>query len=122
MGRYRLPAPVEARIRALLDASAEAFGPAARDRYAALIVRAMQDVADDPGRPGATAEPDIDPTARFYHLRLSRDRVGHPPGRVRTPRHILVYEVAADGVVDILGLIPDMIPAGIALPRFVPGR
>lgn len=122
MGAYRLPRLVEARIIALLDEGAQMFGEAARDRYAALILRAMQDVAEDPGRPGSRTDPAIDPTARYYHLRHSRDRVGMPPGRVRTPRHVLVYDLAADGVVDILGLVPDRIPLDIAMPRFVPDR
>lgn len=104
---------------ALLHDSAERFGEAARDRYAALIVQAMQDVADDPRRPGAKSEPEVDRAALFYHLRHSRDQVGTPSGRVRTPRHVLVYERAADGTVDILGLIPDVIPADIAVGRFV---
>lgn len=122
MGTYRLPSRVEARIAALLDEGAEAFGEAARDRYAALIVQAMQDVADDPRRNGAKADPAADPAALFYHIRHSRDRVGDPPGRVGKPRHVLVYEPATDGAVDILGLIPDAIPPPLALPRFLPER
>ncbi len=122
MGIYRLPAHVEARMLALLDESEQAFGAAARDRYAALLVQAMQDVADDHRRPGAQSEPQIDPRALFYHIRHSRARVDDPPGRVHRPRHILVYERAEDGVVDILGFIPDMIPAELAVRRFVPER
>lgn len=122
MGAYRLPAHVEARILALLDQSAQAFGEAARDRYAALIVQAMQDVADHPHRPGAKSAPEVDPSVLFYHLRHSRTRVGKPSGRVRKPRHVLVYEVAQDGTVEILGLIPDMIPTDEAVSRFIPER
>lgn len=110
------------RLPALLDDSAEQFGEAARDRYAALIIRAMQDVADDPARLGAKPDPAVDPVALFYHLRHSRDRVVEPSGRVGRPRHVLVYERAGDGAVDILGLIPDMIPLAEALPRFLPDR
>ena len=110
---------------ALLDESAKRFGEDARDRYATLIQQAMQDVADDPARPGTQTEPAVDPTARFYHIRHSRDRVGNPSSRVRTPRHVLVYEIATDGAagtIDILGFIPDMIPFDIAMPRFIPER
>jgi toxin ParE1/3/4 len=122
VGIYRLPIRVEERMRLILDEGAAVFGEAARDRYAALIIQAMQDVADEPRRPGAAADTEVDPTALFYHLRHSRDRVGTPPGRVGKPRHILVYESAGDGVVDILGLIPDVIPRDIALARFIPER
>lgn len=120
MGEFRLPDRVEARIDAMLDAGVPAFGEDARDRYAALVVRAMQDVADDPRRSTARSEPGLDPSIKFYHLRLSRDRVPDPPGKVRNPRHVLVFREAADGVVNILGLIPDAIPRPVALPRFVP--
>jgi hypothetical protein len=53
-------------------------------------------------------------------LRFSRQRVGNPQERVGIPRHILVYQVGADGVVDILGFIPDRMPAPMALRKFVP--
>ena len=66
LGSYRLPSHVEQRITTLLDKSAEDYGETARDRYAALIVQAMQDVADDPFRPGSQPGGVIDRTARFY--------------------------------------------------------
>ena len=122
MGVYRLPTHVEERIAKVLEEGAEEFGDAARDRYATLILRAMQDVADNPGRPGSKADTKIDPTALFYHLRHSRERAAGPADRVGKPRHILVYELAGDGVVDILGLIPDVIPFEVALPVFIPER
>lgn len=121
MRNYRLPTHVEERLLALLDEGAENFGNLVRDRYAALILRAMQDVANNPLRPGSTSDPAIDPRARFYHLRYSRTKLP-ARSRIGTPRHILVYEVGEDGVVDILGLIPDMIPPSLALPRFIPER
>jgi toxin ParE1/3/4 len=105
-----------------LDDGAVDFGEAARDRYAVLILQAMQDVADYPNRPGASRDIDVDPTAFFYHLRYSRERAAKPPDRVGRPRHILVYESVGEGVVNILGLIPDVIPFDIALPRFMPER
>ncbi|WP_284947596.1 hypothetical protein [Acidisoma cladoniae] len=105
----------------LLDRGAQLFGEAARDRYATLILQAMQDVADDPRTPGARPERGIDPAVLFYHLRHSRNRVEDTSRRVHSPRHILVYEPAADGSVNILGLIPDMIPPAVAVPRFIEG-
>ena len=122
MGVYRLPTHVEERIRKILDEGEEDFGEAARDRYAALIVQAMQDVADKPDRPGSKADTKVDDGAMFYHIKYSRDRAGGPGNRVGKPRHILVYEPVEDGVVDILGLIPDVIPFAIALPMFIPER
>lgn len=122
MGIYRLPQHVEDRMLSILDDSARNFGEAARDRYAALIVQAMQDVADEPYRLNTQVDPDVDPTARFYHIRNSRMRVADPPGRVDEPRHVLVYEPAEEGIVNILGFIPDVIPTKVALARFIPER
>jgi len=121
VGTYRLPSHVEARILALLDAGARNFGQAVTDKYAKLIIQAMEDVADLPDRPGTKRRQAIDATALFYHLRYSRHRLP-PNARINKPRHILVYQIGTDGVVDILGLIPDMIPEDIALLRFMPER
>ncbi len=106
----------------MLDEGAETFGAAARDRYAALILQAMRDVAENPQRPGVRPDTNVDPTALFYHLKHSRDRVGPLAARVGKPRHILVFEIGGNDVVNILGLIPDMIPFEVALLRFIPER
>ncbi len=116
---YRLAAPAEARILALLDDSAAQFGTAARDRYAVLILQAMRDLAEDPHRLGVRAEPGIDPDVGFYHLRHSRNRGAKRLGRVQKPRHVIVFRIASDGIVDILGVIPDVVPAEVAVTRFV---
>ena len=118
MAEWRLAGPAEAQLVRILADSAEGWGPAGRDRYAALLLAAMQDVADDPARPGSTL---IEGRLRIYHCRHSRRRVATPPGRVRRPRHVLVYEVAADGVVDILGLFYDGIPTELVARRTIEG-
>ena len=104
-------------MAAILARSLQDFGPAARDRYAALLLQAMRDVADNPLRTGATLEPALDPTCRFYHIRHSRPRVPTPPGRVKEPRHQLVFELAADGIVDIIAIVPDPVPRDVAMAR-----
>jgi hypothetical protein len=43
-------------------------------------------------------------------------------GRAGKPRHVLVYEPIEGGAVDILCLIPNVIPFDIGLPRFIPER
>ncbi len=120
LGTYRLPRHVEDRLQALLDAGENDFGSDARERCVALLVQAMQDVADDPYTPASRCVPEIDTAARFYHIRFSRARVGDPPGRVGRPRHILVYQVAPDGVIDILGCIPDRMTTEKAIAKFIP--
>jgi toxin ParE1/3/4 len=111
---------VEARILDVLDESERVFGAAARERYALLIEQAMQDVADVPGRPAARIAANIDARVRFYHIRHSRERIADPADRVGRPRHILVFEVGEDGIVEILGLIPDAMQTGRAVRRFIP--
>jgi toxin ParE1/3/4 len=81
VGSYRLSRRAKSVLAAILARSAKEFGTAARDRYAALLLQAMRDVADDPGRHGAALDLAIDPTCRFYHIRHSRNRVSNPPGR-----------------------------------------
>jgi toxin ParE1/3/4 len=117
VGSYRLSRRAKSVIIAILARSEAEFGHAARDRYAALLFRAMQDVADDPTRLGATIDRSIDATCCFYHIGHSRTRVPTPPGRVRSPRHLLVYEIAADGVVDIIAVVPDPVPREVAVAR-----
>lgn len=104
-------------MMAILARSEREFGAAARDRYAALLLQAMRDVADDPMRPGTTSDPAIDPTCRFYPIRHSRTRVPTPPGRVGDPRHVLICEIAADGILNIIAIVPDLVPREIVVAR-----
>ena len=116
MAEWRIAGPAEAQLARILADSAEGWGPAGRDRYAALLLAAMQDVADDPARPGSTL---IDDRLRIYHSRHSRRHVVKSAGRVRRPRQVLVYEVAADGIVNILGLFYDGIPTELMARRTI---
>lgn len=117
MPSYRLSRLAKSVTVAILARSEHEFGSAARNRYAALLLQAMRDVADDPTRPGTTLDRAIDPTCRFYHIRHSRTRVPNPPGSVNGPRHVLVYEVATDGTVDIIAIVPDAVPREVTIAR-----
>lgn len=79
-----------------LQWSREYFGESAQLRYEALLVQAMQDVAEDPCRPGSHAHPEITEFTRTYHLRNSRFRVSRAVGRVKDPCHFLLYEATLD--------------------------
>ena len=100
---------------AILARSEQHFGGAARDRYAALLLQAMIDVANDPDRRGVATDPAIDPVCRFYHIRHSRPRVTAPPGRVADTRHGLIFDLKSDGLVDILAVVPDLVPRDVAV-------
>ena len=101
----------------ILAHSLKEFGAMARDRYAALLLQSMRDIASDPLRPGTSLDNAIDPTCRFYHVRHSRARVAKSVGRVKEPRHLLAFEIAADGMVDVLAIVPDPVPRDLAVAR-----
>lgn len=97
---YRLSALAEADIMAILARTGEAHGDAARIRYEALIAAGLRDVAADPLRPGSRAWPKIGNAIRTYHLRHARARA-KSAGRVRTPRHLLLYRCASADLVGV---------------------
>jgi toxin ParE1/3/4 len=88
----------------LLD-SARKHGIEAAGRYSLLLRTAMAAVGYEPALPGSVAVPRI-PGIRAYPVRLSRRRV-ETSRRVREPRHIIVYRVGADGIVEVVGIVHD---------------
>ena len=102
---YRLTQAAEDQITVILLASARAHGKEAADRYRLLLRSAMAAVGNDPLLLGSSAIPRL-PGIRAYPARLSRRRI-EPVHRVRTPRHLIVYRVAPDDVVEILGVVHD---------------
>jgi toxin ParE1/3/4 len=84
--------PAERQLDAILDESEANFGPAARERYASLVIQALEDMLDNPARPGVRHV-----AGRLhYHLRHSRSRVPKERGRVGAPRHLIVARVVGD--------------------------
>jgi toxin ParE1/3/4 len=116
---YRLAGTAEAEIGEVLAWSEERFGEQGQVRYSALIVAAMADVADDPGQALVDWRRLSRVDVGIYRIVHSRDRVPDPPGRVREPRHALVFRVAEDGLVDILGIIHDRMLLSRALRQIV---
>ncbi len=116
MATFRLSAPAEATLDDILDWSTAHFHDLGRRRYAALLVRAMGDVAEDPQRVGVTWLRLSGRPIGVYHLRHSRE--GVPPAeRVDQPRHLVVFRIGADGVADILGFIHERMLRDRALRR-----
>lgn len=105
MADFLLAAPAEAQLIEIFDHSAATFGDSARKRYAALLVRAMQDIAETPDRPAVTWKQTRLGQVGVYHVRYSRHRVPAPPGPVLEPRHFLVFQIGEDRIVNILGFI-----------------
>jgi toxin ParE1/3/4 len=84
--------PAQRQLDDILADSEENFGPAARERYETLILQALQDLLDDPARPGVREI--VGRT--IYHLRYSRTRVPKERGRVGAPRHLVVARVVGE--------------------------
>jgi toxin ParE1/3/4 len=102
---YRLVGRAEERIDAILLESARQWGIEAAGRYNRLILAAMAAIGDSPGILGSREVVRL-AGVRTYHLRFAR-RLVAPEYRVGRPRHLVLYRVASDGVVEILSLVHD---------------
>lgn len=119
MGRYRLSSRAEGQIDEILDWSQEKFGELTRERYAALLVTAMEDVADDPEQEAVAWKRSRSGKVGVYHVGHSREHVPDPPGQVGDPRHYLVFRYGQDGIVDILGFIHERMLFSRALRKIL---
>jgi toxin ParE1/3/4 len=116
MARFLFAPAAETDLEAILAWLNDRFGANARLRYEALIVQAIQDVAENPDRPGSRARPDLGREARTYHLAHSRLRVPRSAGRVKEPRHFLLYRAQADGQIEIGRILHDSMDLDRHLP------
>jgi toxin ParE1/3/4 len=73
----------------ILERSFWQFGEAAALRYNNLIRQALRDIEADRERIGSASRSDVVQGGRTYHLQLSRQRIAS--GRVKSPRHLLLY-------------------------------
>lgn len=101
MREYLVSSEAQRGIASILAWTEEHFGEDARLRYKALIVQGLNDLADDPARAGTQARSEIGPQAHTYHLRHSRRRLKRTIGRVKRPRHFLLFRIREDGAVDV---------------------
>ena len=107
MPQYRLAPRAALDIEAILEWTHEHFGERGRIRYEALLTKAILDVADEPERVGSQARPEVAAGVRTYHLRQSRDRVDPAVGKVKQPRHFLLYRIGGDGCIEIGRVLHD---------------
>jgi toxin ParE1/3/4 len=101
----RLSPEAEVDLDEILEWSDEQFGPGAALRYAELVIQVLRDLGSDPARPGAKQRPELPQSVYTYHLASSCERVW-TGGRVKTPRHFLLYRVAAAHV-EVLRILHD---------------
>ena len=116
MPKYVLSSAAETDIEGILAWTEEHFGESARLRYEALLVQAIIDVGSDPHRAGCQARPEIARSASTYHLFFSRNNVHSAVGRVKRPRHFLLFRMADQGCVEIARVLHDSMELARHLP------
>lgn len=116
MAKFVLSIAAECDIETILAHTHEQFGEMARLRYEALLVRAISDIADEPQRAGSHARPELIDGARTYHIFFSRRAVEASLGRVKHPRHFLLYRVRSDGCVEVARVLHDSMDLSQHLP------
>lgn len=116
MRQYVLAPEAEQDLEAILSWTDQQYGPEARLRYEALVIQAITNVTTAPERPGAHDRSDLAPAARVYHLRHSRTRVARTVGRVKSPRHILLFRPFSGGPVEIARILHDSMDLETWLP------
>ncbi len=83
MPQYRISNAARADIVDILKLSQTQFGDQTRQRYQALILAALQAIADTPYRIGSLERDEFAPGLRSYHLIYSRQQAKHPHGMVK---------------------------------------
>ena len=107
MPGYLISPAAEEDIESILAWTNGEFGEAAGLRYEALLVRAMLDIAERSDRAGSHARPEIGAGLRSNHISYSRTRVSARVGRVKQPRHFLLYRIGSDGRIEIGRVLHD---------------
>lgn len=116
MPQYRISNAARADIVDILTISRMQFGDQARQRYQALILAALQAIADTPYRIGSHERDELAQGLRSYHLIYSRQQASPPHGMVKSPRHIVFYRVVSDDVIEVVRLLHDAMEVQLHLP------
>ena len=85
--------------------------------YQALILAALQALADWPYRIGSLDRDELAPGLRSYHLIYSRQQAKQTRGTVKSPRHIVFYPVANDDLIEVVRLLHDAMELQLHLPN-----
>jgi len=110
---YRISAWASGQIVELLAYSQVRFGAVHQENYRLLLAAAMEDLAENPNRFGATPVPRAS-GIWSYDLRHSRLRLPRHQ-RVSDPWHKIVYSPQPDGVVEILAVVGRSYQSGRAM-------
>lgn len=117
---YRLLQGAEDDVDLILLKGAGEWGLDASVRYNRLMLAAFAALGASPGLRGSRAVPGVE-GVWAYHLRLGRTLV-EPAQRFGQHRHLVIYRLGSDGVVEIIGLASDrLLLAEAALRMLQPG-
>jgi toxin ParE1/3/4 len=103
MARFRLARPAEIDLANILSTSAERWGAEGRQRYAAMLIAAIRQVAAEPEGPLTRKRPELRSDLRCFHTRYARSLA--QAAKVKRPVHVLYYRVAAKGVIEIVRVL-----------------
>ena len=103
---YRLARRAEDQVDRILLESAREWGVDAAARYHRLMLAVWAALGRGSALRGVRPVPKV-PGVMAYPLRLGRRLVQPPSERVGEPRHIVVFRIGPDGVVEVLGLVHD---------------
>ncbi len=109
-------------IASILAWTEALFGTRTSKRYARLIAKAIEQIADDPDRLGSSQRPELTENCRTYHLSFSRESAGRPGDRIRQPRHFLLYRVTESNTLEIGRVLHDSMDCQANLPDEYRGR
>ena len=101
MARLRHERPAQIDLAYILATSAQRWGAEGRQRYAALFIAAMRQVAAEPEGLLTEVRP---PGIRSFHVRYAL-RSTEGTRVVRRPVHVLYYRVAQEGVTEIVRVL-----------------
>lgn len=101
MTQFRISRAAEGDIVAILAWTESQFGAPARLRYEALIVAALREAADCRDGARSTPRPELGTGVYSWHLRQSVGKARG--GRVRRPRHVILYRL--DGELMVVGRV-----------------
>lgn len=104
-------------VEKILDWASEYFGADAVQRYKVLLIQAIDDVAVNPHLNGSVERTDVAKGMLTYHLANSRSRVPRSAGRVKQPRHFLLYRIASSDLVQIIRVLHDSMDLSRHLPE-----
>jgi toxin ParE1/3/4 len=108
-GRWRVRLSVAANqdLASSLHWTSQAFGPKQASDYQQTIVQAVRALGGGPDLPDSKARDEVRAGVRI--LRVAR--------RGRRGRHILVYRVIGEGVIEVLRILHDAMDLGRHVPR-----